>query len=394
MTRRRTRIGIIGAGPAGLMLGHLLARAGIDSVVLERQTRHHVEHRIRAGVLEFGVAELLRATGLGARMEQAGFRHDGTNLLFDGRLHRIDFAGLTGRHVMLWSQHEVVRDLIAARLDAGLTLDFEAECLAIEGIDGTRPAIRYRAGDEDHVLDCDLVAACDGFHGIGRAGMPAGLLREYDRVYPFGWLGILADATPSKDELIYANHPNGFALLSMRSEQVSRLYIQCDAEADLDQWSDQRIWDELARRLDHPGFHLQTGRVTQKGITPMRSYVAEPMQAGRLFLAGDAAHIVPPTGAKGLNAAIADAVVLAAAIRDWAAGSATALDRYSATCLDRIWKVERFSWWMTSMMHKFDGHTGFDRRMQHAELEYYTSSTAGQTALAENYVGLPFGAEV
>lgn len=392
MTRRRTRIGIIGAGPAGLVLGHLLARAGIDTVVLERHSRHYVEHRIRAGILEFGVARLLRETGLGGRMDTVGFRHDGTNLLFDGRLHRIDFAGLTGRHVMLWSQHEVVRDLIAARIEAGLPLEFEAEAVAVEGIDGNGPAIHYRAGGEDHVLDCDIVAACDGFHGIGRASMPPGLIREYDRVYPFGWLGILADAPPSKDELIYANHPNGFALLSMRSEQVSRLYIQCDAEADLDQWSDQRIWDELAIRLDHPGFSLQTGKVTQKGITPMRSYVAEPMQAGRLFLAGDAAHIVPPTGAKGLNAAIADAVVLAEAIGAWARGDSGLLERYSETCLDRIWKVERFSWWMTSMMHKFDDHTGFDRRMQHAELDYYTSSTAGQTALAENYVGLPFGA--
>lgn len=386
----RTRVGIIGAGPAGLMLAHLLMRAGIDSVVLERHTRDYVENRIRAGILEFEVAELLRATGVGARMDKIGFRHDGTNMLFDGAIRRLDFERITGKHVMLYSQHEVVRDLIAARLAAGGEIVFEAEVDGIEDVHTDRPAILYRHEDAGVRLTCNIVAACDGFHGVGRATLPAEQLREYDRVYPFGWLGILAEAPPSKDELIYANHDHGFALLSMRSARISRLYLQCPADAKLQDWPDQRIWDELSLRLAHPGFSLTTGPVFQKGITAMRSYVAEPMQDGRLFLAGDAAHIVPPTGAKGLNSAIADAAILAQAIEaDFRRGDGGLLETYSQTCLARIWKIERFSWFMTSMMHKFDTHSAFDRRIQRAEFDYYTGSLAGQTTLVENYVGLP-----
>jgi p-hydroxybenzoate 3-monooxygenase len=389
MKPSRTQIGIIGAGPAGLMLGHLLHRAGIDSVVIERHSRSHVENRIRAGVLEYEVAELLRATGLGARMDELGFRHDGTNLLFDGVLHHIDFAALTGKHVMLYSQHELVRDLIAARIAAGGAILFEAEGMVPEGLDGIHPAIRYRREGREEALECGIIAACDGFHGIGRAALPPASLHEYDRSYPFGWLGILAEAPPSKEELVYASHANGFALLSMRSATVSRLYLQCAPEENLDDWPDSRIWDELATRLGHAGFALRTGPIFQKSVTAMRSFVAEPMQHGRLFLAGDAAHIVPPTGAKGLNAAVADAAILARAIAAWARGDEAPLSAYTATCLARIWKIERFSWWMTSMMHRFESHSAFDRRMQHAELDYYTSSLAGKTALAENYVGLP-----
>jgi p-hydroxybenzoate 3-monooxygenase len=389
MTSSHVRVGIIGAGPAGLMLGHLLHRAGIDNVVIERQSRAHVENRIRAGIIEYEVAQLLRQTGAGARMDRIGSRHDGTNLLFDGALHHIDFAALTGKHVMLYSQHQLVRDLIAARLSAGGPILFEAEAEALEALDSDKPRLRCRTNDTEQVFTCEIIAACDGFHGIGRAALPPAALREYDRFYPFGWLGILAEAPPSKEELIYASHRNGFALLSMRSPSVSRLYLQCAPDEDLGQWPDARIWDELSVRLAHPGFTLNTGPITQKSVTAMRSYVAEPMQAGRLFLAGDAAHIVPPTGAKGLNAAIADAAILARAITAWAAGDGSLLGAYTATCLARIWKIERFSWWMTSMMHRFDSHTEFDRRMQHAELEYYTTSDAGKTALAENYVGLP-----
>jgi p-hydroxybenzoate 3-monooxygenase len=390
-SHKKTRIGIIGAGPAGLMLSHLLHLSGIDNVILENRSREYCENRIRAGILEYEVAELMRQTGVGARMDREGSRHDGTNFLVNGELHHIDFQELVGKHVMLYSQHEVVRDLIAARLEAGGEIIFETSDVAVHDYDnGHSPYITYTANGVASRLDCDVIAGCDGFHGICRPAFPAGMITEYDREYPFGWLGILAEAPPSKDELIYANHEHGFALLSMRSPTISRLYLQCAPDEPLENWPDDRIWDELALRLGHDGFSLNTGKIFQKSVTAMRSYVAEPMQTGRLFLAGDAAHIVPPTGAKGLNSAIADVAILHRALDTYInKNDDTALNNYTATCLRRIWQIERFSWWMTSMMHKFDNHVPFDARMQTAELNYLLTSSAGQMTLAENYVGLP-----
>jgi p-hydroxybenzoate 3-monooxygenase len=390
MSVKKTRIGIIGAGPAGLMLAHLLHQNGIESVILESRSREYVENRIRAGILEYEVAELMRATGLGERMDSVGSRHDGTNFLVNGELHHIDFEKLTGKHVMLYSQHEVVRDLIAARLAAGGEIVFEASDVAVHDISTDKPSITYTHAGADTRLDCDIIAGCDGFHGICRQSFPDGMIVEYDREYPFGWLGILAEAPPSKDELIYANHKNGFSLLSMRSPTISRLYLQCAPDEPIENWPDDRIWEELAVRLKHDGFSLNTGKIFQKSVTAMRSYVAEPMQTGRLFLAGDAAHIVPPTGAKGLNSAIADVAIMARAIEAFILRhDPEPLNHYTDVCLRRIWQIERFSWWMTSMMHKFDNHGPFDARMQTAELNYILNSAAGQVTLAENYVGLP-----
>jgi p-hydroxybenzoate 3-monooxygenase len=387
----RTQVGIVGGGPSGLMLAELLRHAGIASVVLEARSRAYCESRIRAGVLEHDVAELLRQIGLGARLDALGLPHRGTQILFGGALHRIDFEALTGKHVTIYGQHEVVRDLIAARLAAGGPIVFEAADVAVAGFEAGAPRITYRVDGRNEVLECDFIAGCDGFHGICRPSIPAGELTVYDRVYPFGWLGILANASPSSEELIYANHENGFALLSMRSPEVGRMYLQCAPDEDLTAWPDERIWAELERRLASPGFTLHTGPITQKGVTPMRSFVVEPMQCGRLFLVGDAAHIVPPTGAKGMNAAIGDTVVLARALEAHFAGRGDdGLEGYSRTCLRRIWKTQRFSWWMTTMLHRMD-HNAFDRRVQLAELDYVTGSHAASVALAENYVGLPLG---
>ncbi len=387
----RTQIGIVGAGPAGLMLAALLQQAGIDSVVLEARSRAYVEGRIRAGILEHDVAGLLRQIGIGARLDALGLPHHGVQMLFGGALHRIDFEALTGKHVTVYGQHEVVRDLIAARLDAGEPIVFEAKDVAIDGFQSGAPRITYRAGGRSETLECDIIAGCDGFHGICRPAIPADDLTLYDRIYPFGWLGVLANAPPSSEELIYSNHARGFALLSMRSPEISRMYLQCAPDEDIAAWSDDRIWAELGRRLDSPGFTLHTGPILQKGVTAMRSFVAEPMQCGRLFLVGDAAHIVPPTGAKGMNAAISDAVVLARALEAFFGGRGDeGLEAYSRTCLRRGWKIQRFSWWMTTMLHRLD-HGDFDRRMQHAELDYVTGSRAASQALAENYVGLPLG---
>ncbi|HVV94564.1 MAG TPA: 4-hydroxybenzoate 3-monooxygenase [Hyphomicrobiales bacterium] len=390
----RVQVGIVGAGPAGLMLGHLLRRAGIDAIVLEHRSRAYVEERVRAGVLEQGTVDLMNETGVGERMRREAMFHAGIELRFGGIGHRIDFRDLVGKEVTVYAQHEVVKDLIAARLAAGAPIEFEVSDVAVAGLDGARPQIRYRAKDgRDHVVDCDFVAGCDGFHGICRPAIPAGTIATYERDYPFAWLGILAEAPPSSDELIYALHARGFALLSMRTPEVSRLYLQVPPDEDVAAWPDERIWDELDRRLHHAegGWALQRGPIFQKGITPMRSFVAEPMRHGRLFLAGDAAHIVPPTGAKGLNLAIADVRLLAQALeRFYRDGDSAGLDAYSAKALRRVWKAQRFSWWMTTMLHLAPDTSPFDLKRQLAELDYVTSSRAASTSLAENYVGLPF----
>ncbi|MCW3474489.1 4-hydroxybenzoate 3-monooxygenase [Limobrevibacterium gyesilva] len=388
----RTQVGIVGAGPAGLLLSHLLHLQGIDSVILEARTRDYVQHRIRAGLMEHDSAALLRDAGVGARMDREGLVHEGIVLRFGGRSHRIPLAELSGgKTVMIYGQHEVVKDLIAARLAAGTPILFEASDVSVHDVATATPSIRFRHDGRDHTLACDIIAGCDGFHGICRPSLPAGHLSVFDRGYPFGWLGILAEVAPSNDELVYASHDNGFALLTMRSPTVSRLYLQCAPDEDVGAWSDDRIWAELQTRLaDRDGFVLKEGPITQKGVTAMRSFVVEPMRAGRLFLLGDAAHIVPPTGAKGMNLAFSDVAILARALTAWyRTGNSDGLEAYSETALRRAWKAERFSWWMTSLLHKFDRHTPFERRLQQAELDYVTTSRAAATTLAENYVGLP-----
>jgi len=388
----RTQVGIVGAGPAGLLLSHLLHLRGIESVVLERHSRDYVENRIRAGVLEHTTEDLLVQSGVGQRMRAQGLPHEGVNLRFNQRDHRIDFRALTGRHVMVYSQHLLVQDLIGARLAAGGQILFEAQEVGIHDITTDCPRITWQQGGHASALDCAFIAGCDGFHGICRDSIPADALRVFEREYPFGWLGILAEAPPSSAEIVYVNHARGFALLSLRSPSVTRLYLQCAPDEDIAAWSDDRIWAELCTRTERDGFTLRQGRVLQRGVTPMRSFVVEPMQHGRLFLLGDAAHIVPPTGAKGLNLAVADVAVLASALEAYfTAGRTDLLAAYSAACLSRVWKVQRFSWWMTSMLHRFDQHSAFERRLQLAELEYVAGSTAAATALAENYVGLPLG---
>ncbi|WP_037571191.1 4-hydroxybenzoate 3-monooxygenase [Phaeacidiphilus oryzae] len=389
----RTTVGIIGAGPAGLLLSHLLHKQGIASVVLENRDRAYVERRQRAGILEQATVDVLRASGAGARMDAEGIRHDGIELRFDRQSHRVDFPSATGgRSVMVYAQTEVVKDLIELRLaDGGDTILFEAHATAIEDIETDHPRIRFSQNGRDEVLDCDAVVACDGFHGIGRAHIPAELQRTFERVYPFAWLGILADVPPSCEELIYAHHPRGFALHSMRSETVSRLYLQVDPDDSVDNWSDDRIWDELAARFEIEGdWKLARGPITEKSITPMRSFVAEPMRHGRLFLAGDAAHIVPPTGAKGLNLAVADVTLLAQAIAKWqAGGDESLLDGYSETALRRVWRAEHFSFFMTTMLHRDPHQPEFDYRLQLSNLRYTATSEAARASLAENYVGLP-----
>ncbi len=386
----RTQVGIVGAGPAGLLLSHLLHLHGVDSVVLESRSREYVEQRIRAGLLEQGTEELLAEAGVGDRMRREGMRHEGIRLRFAGRDHRVDFRALTGRHVMIYSQHKIVQDLIAARLAAGGEIVFDAEAVAIHDWAGECPRVTWRHEGQGHSLDCQFIAGCDGFHGVCRPSVRAGDATPFEREYPFGWLGILADAAPSCDELVYASHERGFALLTMRSPTVSRLYLQCAPDENIADWSDDRIWHELRARTTLDGFTLNEGPIIQKGVTPMRSFAVEPMQFGRLFLVGDAAHIVPPTGAKGLNLAVADVAVLTRALSAYFTDRRTdLLDTYSATCLSRVWKVQRFSWWMTTMLHRFPRHDAFDRRVQLAELDYVSTSTAGSAALAENYVGLP-----
>lgn len=381
----RTQVGIIGAGPAGLLLSHLLHQHGIESVVIEARTRPYIENRIRAGVLESGTTSLLTDTGVGARLERDGLRHEGCLLRFGSETRRIDFQALTGKSVTVYGQHEVVRDLIAARLADGGALHFEAQGVRLEDVRHS-PTIYYTHEGENRALRCDFIAGCDGFHGIARPAVAG--LQVYDRNYPFGWLGILADVPPASHELVYANHADGFALLSMRSPTVSRMYLQCEPDEDAATWSADRIWSALRDRL---GMDLHEGPITQQSVTAMRSFVAEPMQSGRLFLTGDAAHIVPPTGAKGMNLAVGDVAVLARALdAHYAHNDATGLEGYTATCLRRIWRVQRFSWWMTSMLHRFPEANAFDQRVQLAELDYVTTSPAAATTLAENYVGLPF----
>lgn len=389
---QRTQVGIVGAGPAGLVLSHLLYLHGIDSVVLENRSRQYVEERVRAGVLEQGTADLLAAMGVGDRMKREGLVHYGIELRFNGRGHRIDFRELTGgRGIIIYAQAEVLKDLNNARIASGGQVLFEVEDVSVHELESSRPKILYRKDGADYELQCDFIAGCDGFHGICRPSVPSGALTEYERTYPFGWLGILAEAPPASDELIYAYHERGFALLSMRTPQISRLYIQCEPDEDTDRWSDEQIWCELQTRLAASnGWKLTEGSVLQKGVTGMRSFVVEPMQYGRLYLAGDSAHIVPPTGAKGLNLAISDVQVFARGLAEYySKGNHELLDRYSEICLRRVWKVQRFSWWMTSMLHRFPDENPFDRRRQLAELDYVTSSRAPAKALAENYVGLP-----
>ena len=394
MAAERTQVCIIGAGPAGLFLGHLLARAGIDSIVLEDRSRAYVEGRVRAGVLEQGTVDLMNETGLGERMRREGLVHEGIEIRFAGKGHRIDFPSLTGgKRIVVYGQQEVVKDLVAARLSVGGALRFEVADVSIHDIAGERPRVRYTEHGEHREIACDFIAGCDGFHGVSRAVIPAGVLTAYERVYPFAWLGMLTESRPASEELIYSYSDRGFALLTMRSPKVSRLYVQCDPDDDLAAWPDERVWEELRKRtLTSDGaFRIPEGPVLQKSITPMRSFVVEPMQYGRLFLAGDAAHIVPPTGAKGLNLAVTDVRILTAALAaHYRDGSKALLDGYSARCLRRIWKAQRFSWWMTTMLHLNTADSAFDRRRQLAELDYVAGSRAAMTALAENYVGLPF----
>jgi p-hydroxybenzoate 3-monooxygenase len=389
----RIQVGIVGAGPAGLLLAHLLRLQGIESVVLETRSREEIEVTLRAGVLEQGTVDVLNETGVGERMMREGFVHHGIVLRFAGRSHRIDLTGLSGgRSIMVYAQHEVIKDLVQARLDAGGAIEFGVKDVTLQDLDTAAPRIRYRDGAGAlRELACDHVAGCDGFHGVSRPSIPSRRRTEFTRVYPFGWYGILVEAPPATDELIYAHHERGFALVSTRSPQIQRLYLQCDPEDQVANWPDARLWEELHTRLSNEdGWRLTEGRIFQKGIVAMRSFVVEPMQYGRLYLAGDAAHIVPPTGAKGLNLAVADVRVLARALTAYYCEMRSdLLEQYSASALRRVWRAEHFSWWRTSMLHRFHDDTPFHHRLQLAELDYVTRSRAKATTLAENYVGLP-----
>ena len=387
----RTQAAIVGAGPAGLFLAHLLHRDGIDCVVLEARSRQHIEGRVRAGVLEQGTVDLMRELGLDARLRRECMVDAALDIRFGDGLIHLDLRGLTGGKVAtIYGQQEVVKDLVAARLADGGPLVFEAEVIALDGITGTAPIVRYRANGAEHALACDVIAGCDGFHGVCREAIPPGTLTVYDRVFPFGWLGILSESPPIR-EMTYINHARGFGLCSRRSPRVSRHYVQVAADENPDAWPDTRFWDELKTRLGAGADELVTGRIFQKGVTPVRSFVAAPMRHGRLFLAGDAAHIVPPTGAKGLNLAVADVRVLARALVEFfRTGKSDRLERYSDTCLKRVWKTVRYSTYMTNLLHRFDAATPFERQLQQAELAYVAGSHAGQTMVAENYVGLPF----
>ncbi len=392
MLRKRTQVGIVGAGPAGLMLSQLLYRAGIDNVIVEARSRAYCEARIRAGLLEQGSIDLINEVGGGERMMREGMIHDGIELRFDGHSHRIDIKGLTGRNVMIYGQHEVVKDFIALRLSQGADIMFEAEGVRLEGIDTAKPVIHFEHGGSPVELECAIIAGCDGFHGISRPSLPSEKVTLYDHPYPMGWVGALVEAPPVHHELIYSATSHGFALFTMRSPTVSRLYLQCRPDEVIEDWSDERIWSELDQRLaGGTRYELPKGAMLQKGITEMRSFVCEPMQHGNLFLAGDSAHIVPPTGAKGMNLALADVRRLALAAEDYLKhGRREGLDTYSQRCLKRVWRAQHFSWWMTCLMHTFDSHNAFDKRAQQSERDYVVSSEAAARTLAENYAGMPW----
>jgi p-hydroxybenzoate 3-monooxygenase len=387
----RTQVAIVGAGPAGMFLAHLLRKAGIDAVVLERKDREYVEGRVRAGVVEQVAVDLMTELGLDARLRAEGLVHTGTNLAYDGEIFRVDMAELTGgKTVTVYGQQEVMKDLFDAAEDRGVQIVWDAEDVALHEIAGSKPYVTFRKDGAERRLDCDFIAGCDGYHGVSRPSIPDDVLRTFERVYPFGWLGVLADVPPCDHELIYSNHENGFALASMRSLTRSRYYIQCSLDDELEAWPDDRFWDELCLRLGPAGARVTRGPSFEKSIAPLRSFVTEPMRYGALFLCGDAAHIVPPTGAKGMNLAVTDVTMLAEGLIDvYRAGSAAGIDGYSQRALARVWKAERFSWWFTGLTHRFPTMDGFDRRMQLAELAYIRSSRAAQTTLAENYVGLP-----
>jgi p-hydroxybenzoate 3-monooxygenase len=385
----RTQVGIIGAGPAGLMLARLLHLAGIESIIIENRSRDYIENRIRAGLIEHWAADLLTELGVGERMKREGVLHHGINIGINGELHRIDFKALVNKRVTIYGQQEVVKDLVESRLADGGPLLFEVNGVSVHDVTSQRPKIRFTHGGKAQEIECDFIAGCDGFHGICRPSFPDGVLNVFERDYPFGWLGILSESPPPDHELIYSYTDRGFALYTMRSMSLARLYLQCDHDEEIEAWPDVRIWEELHKRLGGAR-KLQQGAMLQKGITPMRSFVAEPMQHGRLYLAGDSAHIVPPTGAKGMNLAFADVVFLSCALDAfYKKDSNVLLENYSAKCLRRVWKAQRFSWWMTQIMHRFPHETAFDRRRQLADLDYLVGSQAAAKALAEQYVGLP-----
>jgi p-hydroxybenzoate 3-monooxygenase len=385
----RTQVGIVGAGPAGLMLARLLHLQGIESIIVENRSRDYIENRIRAGLIEHWAADLLTDVGVGARIQREGMQHWGINIGIKGALHRIDFKALVDKRVTIYGQQEVVKDLVERRLSDGGPLLFEVDSVTVHEIKTQRPKIRFTHQGRPQEIDCDFIAGCDGFHGICRPSFPEGVLSVFERDYPFGWLGILSESPPPDHELIYSYTDRGFALYTMRSPTLARLYLQCDHDEEIDNWSDARIWDELHKRLGSAR-KLEEGKMLQKGITPMRSFIVEPMQYGRLFLAGDSAHIVPPTGAKGMNLAFADVMMLSRALIAFYKSKRTELlENYSTTCLRRVWYAQRFSWWMTQIMHRFPNESAFDRRRQLSDLDYLTSSKAAATSLAEQYVGLP-----